>query len=316
MSSAAPPTSSSGASADFAPDPVVGIIEGAGHRAGAGVVEVARLAAAAHAQRQAASRAENELVNRSTFVWALGRADVEVRTALGMSGLDVDEWGAEIGIVGKPRPTGEPYGLAEELTRALRTYVSQTSTTQVTVSTWDLAVGVFEDIARHGGLVADRLRQFGTSAEMILADLRMPSSESGAELPLVRDVAPRRFGVQLPEGAEPGPYVPRDIDGLLAAQLEMRSPVVAVVAPAVSGAIRTVYEALCLVRPDDRILLLHEWLEGRTGDQQPRLGEVEALVSSGADVVWVRNLGEMVLLHPVLEEWFPRRARRARRARR
>jgi len=306
MSSAAPPPSSSGPPVVELPDPVVEIIVGAGHRVGPGVVECAQLAAAAHTQRRADNRADWPEVNRSTFVWALGSVDVEVRAALDVSGIDVDEWGREIGIVGDHRPSGEPYALAEELARAIRTFVARPSKAQLTVTTWSLAVAVFEDIARHGGLVADRLRQFGTSAEVVLADLRMPSTQGGgaSELPLVREVDARRFGVQLPRGQAPKPYVARDVDPELGRQLRERVPVVSVIARGASGAIRTVFEVLRRERPDDRILLLHEWLEGRTGNRQPSPEEVASVLDGGADVVWVSNLADLLLLHPVLEGWF------------
>ncbi|MFW5473062.1 KAP family P-loop NTPase fold protein [Knoellia sp. CPCC 206450] len=306
MSSAAPPPSSSGPPTVDLPDPVAEIIVGAGHRVGPRVLECAQLAAAAHAERHASRRADGPAVNRSTFIWALGRVDVEVRSALDVSGVDIDEWGRELGIAGDGRPTGEPYALAVELDRAIRAFVTRPSKMQLTVTTWALAVAVFEDVTRHGGLAADRLRQFGTSAEAVLADLRMPSPDDvgAGDLPLVREVEPRRFGVQVAEGVSPAPYVPRDIDPELDQRLREREPVVAVEAPVGSGAIRTVYEALRRERPEDRVLLLHEWLADRMGDQQPGVDELERLMSSGADVVWLRNLGELLDLHPVLDTWF------------
>lgn len=293
------------------PDPVVMIIEGAGHQADPRVHECSLLAAAAHGQRYQGHRADGPLVNRSTFLWALGRVDDIVRAALGDNGVEVDALGDLLGITRNPSPPTEPYALADELTRAMRNFVAQPRKLQLVITPWALAVAVLEDIAAHGGLAGERLGRFGTSAEAVLATLRRlrtqgPEREDSTadSLPLMRDVTPRQFGVQLPDGAEPRPYVRRDIDDQLDRQLREHLPVIAVVAPAVSGAIRTVYEALLRQRPNDRVLLLHEWLLGRTGDQHSRPDEFQNRLSSGAEVVWVRNLGELVLRQPILLDWF------------
>ncbi len=121
----------------------------------------------------------------------------------------------------------------------------------------------------------------------------------------MKDVSPRRFGVLLPAGTDvPGPYVGRDADEELRRQLREGQPVVTLVAPPVSGAIRTAYEALLRERADDRVLLLHEVLEDRSGPDPVRDDEFESLLASGAEVVWVRNLGDLLRRHPALESWF------------
>jgi hypothetical protein len=309
--SGAPRPASWGSSSVYMPDPVVEIIKAAGHQADQRVRESSVLAAAVHEQRYQGGRADGPLVNRSTFLWALGHDDDTVRAALEENGVEIDTLGTALGITGDYRPPTEPYALADELTRALQTFVKRAGKRQLVVTPWALAAAVLEDIAAYGGIAGERLGRFGTSAEAILATLRRLRTEGfgqndsrASPAPLMRDVTPRQFGVQLPNGAEPRPYVRRDIDGELDRQLREQLPVVAVVAPAVSGAIRSVYEALLRQRPNDRVLLLHEWLKGRAGDQQPRPEEFEKLLTSGADVVWVRNLGELTLLHPVLVDWF------------
>ena len=309
-------------STDVALDPVVAIIEGAGHTVGPGVVECAELAAAAHAQRLADGRADGAAVNRSTFLWAVGRLDMSVRTALQQSGIRLEALENLLGIRVETADGVGPYELADDLSRALRTLAQKSSMTRLTFTPWFLAVAVLDDVVAHGGLLGDRIRRLGADPQAVLDNLQrlvpdeVPTEgtaddgsgpDSGA-LVRMSEVAPRRFGVVLPLGAEPRPYVPRDVDGELRQQLRERLPVVTVVAPGVSGAIRTVYEALRAERPDDRVLLLHEWLEGRTGERQPSPQEVAELLGSGPDVVWVRNLGELILLHPVLEGWFRSRS--------
>ena len=132
-----------------------------------------------------------------------------------------------------------------------------------------LGVAVLEDVQANGtGLLGDRLGRLGADLEAILGALRSPTTDSAGEtvsstddVPLVRvrDLAPRRFGVQLPPDADrPGPYVARDVDDELERLLNARSPVVTVIAPPLSGAIRAVFEALRRVLPDDHVLLVHE----------------------------------------------------------
>jgi hypothetical protein len=301
---------------DTAPDPVVAIIERAGLTVGPGVAECVALAAGAHAQRYDSEHADRPLVNRSTFLWALARTDGVVRAALTENRVDVDSFGRkELNISGDPVPSTDPYGLDPELTRALETYL-QPSTTQPMVTPRSLALAVLGDVVAFGGLLDSRLRNAGADPAAIVNSLLRqaqvdpstvdpsPSTPQG-ELPLMKDITPERFGVVVPQGRTgPRPYVERDIDAEPRRQLRDHRPVVTVVAPGASGAYRTVYEALSQERPDAPVLLLHEWLEGRTGERQPGPGEVETLLRSGAEVVWVRNLGELVLLHPVLEAWF------------
>jgi hypothetical protein len=288
----------------------VAIIEGAGHRVGPEVVECASLAAAAHAQRFEDGRADASAVNRSTFLWALGRADDTVRAALEWNGVRLEALQELLGIRDEQRPLTGPYELAEDLTRALLTFVDAPRKMQLTLTPWSLAVAVLEDVVAHGGLLGDRLRRLGAEPDALLGTLQASPAEGswhgdGPPLPRMRELTPRRFGVQLPGGQDdPGPYVPRDIDGELDRRLREHLPVVAVVAPVASGAIRTVYEALRRERPGDEVLLLHEWLETRTGADGVGPGDLERMVTSGADVVWVRNLGELLRAHPALETWF------------
>ncbi|CAN7243323.1 KAP family P-loop NTPase fold protein [Knoellia sp. LjRoot47] len=305
-----PPPPPGSASVGDVPDPVVAMIEAAGLVVGPGVAECDALAAAAHGERYSGSRADGPLVNRSTMLWALGRTDDGVRAALAENGVDIDRFGREeLKITGEPVPTTEPFGLDRELTRALTTYV-QPSASQRTVIPWSLAIAVLGDVVAHGGLLDTRLRKWGAEPEAIVRTLlRMtpgetPPSTPADELPRMREVSPQRFGVQLRAGDELRPYVRRDADDELDRQLREGEPVVTIIAPAVSGAARTAYEALLRGRGDDRVLLLHEVVEGRVGDNQIRADELEALLTSGAEVVWVRNLGELLFLHPALEEWF------------
>ncbi|WP_404386482.1 hypothetical protein LL946_07890 [Knoellia locipacati] len=307
-----PPPGSGNVSTDVALDPVVAIIEGAGHQADPRVVECAAAAAAAHAQRLEDRRADGAAVNRSTFLWALGRGDDMVRAALEQNSVRVEALQNLLGIRAEQRPLTGTYALAEDLERALRNFVEPTRGMGLMLTPWSMGVAVLQDVVANGGLLGDRLRRLGTSAEAVLATLRSLLLEASGPpdgaldfLTLMRDIPPRRFGVVLPPGeAEPRPYVPRDVDRELRRQLQEQLPVVTVVAPATSGAIRTVYEALRAERANDRVLLLHEWLEGRTGERQPRHEDIERRMVNGADVVWVRNLGELVLLHPALEGWF------------
>ncbi|WP_147063445.1 KAP family P-loop NTPase fold protein [Knoellia locipacati] len=298
-----------------APDPVVAMIETAGLTVGPGVADSVALAAAAHGQRYSGRRADGPLVNRSTFLWALGRTDDRVRAALAENGITVEALADLLGIGEDLAPSREPYGLDRELTRALTTYL-QPSTAQPTVTPWSLALAVLGDVVAFGGLLDTRLRGMGADPTAIVNSLLRhtpvdpspvdpsPSTPQG-DLPVMKDITPERFGVVVPQGRTgPRPYVERDVDPELRRQLREHVPVVTVVAPGASGAYRTVYEALSRERPDAPVLLLHEWLEGRTGERQPDPGEIETLLRSGAEVVWVRNLGELVLLHPVLEAWF------------
>ncbi len=91
---------------------------------------------------------------------------------------------------------------------------------------------------------------------------------------------------------------------MLRQQLRERLPVVAVVAPPMSGAIRTVYEALRRERPDDRVLILHEWLAERDASGGVTPEDSTDLLSTGADLVWVKNLGELASRNPVVKDWF------------
>jgi hypothetical protein len=124
----------------------------------------------------------------------------------------------------------------------------------------------------------------------------------------VRDLPPRRFGVQLPSDADgPGPYVARDVDVDLDRLLREGPPVVTVVAPPMSGAIRAVYEALRRVRPDDQVLLLHELLDAQGAGSKVSAEDLDQLRSSGATAVWVRDLRVFLDASPVFEDWFHRR---------
>jgi len=292
---------------DTAPDPVVAIIEGAGLTVGPGVAECVALAAAAHDERYDSGQADRPLVNRSTFLWALGREDDVVRAALAENGVDVDRFGRDVlHITNDPLPSTEPYGLDRELTRALETYL-QPSTAQPTVTPWSLALAVLGDVVAFGGLLDTRLRGMRADPTAIVNSLlrQAPAGPPDeAPLPTLREVTPQRFGVQLRPGADPLPYVRRDADDELDRQLREHLPVVTIVAPAVSGAIRSAYEGLQRERADDHVLLLHEKLEGRVGSHQIRVEELDRWLASGAEVVWVRNFGDLVLLHPALEDWF------------
>ncbi|EAP97903.1 hypothetical protein JNB_13103 [Janibacter sp. HTCC2649] len=293
-------------------DPVVAIIENAGHEADPRVLEIARLAAAAHAQRLVDRRADGSAVNRSTFLWALARMDDRVRTALERNSVGLGAWQNEIGIRTEQAPHVGPYVLSADLERALRTYVGSPQAGPLTVTPSSLAVAVLEDIVAHGGLVGDRLITLGTTADAVLSTLRgggtdgssgQPEAE-GDDLPRMRDITPLQFGVVLPpDTSDPGPYVPRDVDDALRQQLREGLPVVAVVAPPVSGAVRTVYEALRRERSDDRVLLLHEALNPVRSDRATSVEDLDRLLAKGPDVVWVRVLGELVRLDSVVRDW-------------
>ncbi|MEO7267920.1 MAG: P-loop NTPase fold protein [Knoellia sp.] len=315
MSQAPSPGSSSSGSTPYgnARDPVVAIIEDAGHEADSQVIECAQLAAAAHAQRAEDGKADGRAVNRSTFLWALGRVDYSVRAALESRGVQLAALQNLLGIRDEPPGLRDAYELAEDLARALRTFAQRPSKMQLTITPLSLAVAVLEDVLTHGGLLGDRLRRLGADPDGVLAQLRhaqgFDSGPTGddpgaSSLPLMRDITARQFGVVLPPGTEDaGPYVPRDIDDVLRRQLRERLPVVAVVAQVGSGAIRTVYEGLRQERPDDRVLLLHEWLGEREGAGGVTPEDVDRLLSSGADLVWVRSFGELADRNPIVKDW-------------
>ena len=308
------PDSSGSVTVEAAPDPVVGIITSAGLIADRRVHECSTLAAGAHLQRFEDDRADERVVNRSTLLWALWRLDDTVRDALEQNSLRVEDFEEQLGISGNPPPLTGPFELGKDLTRALRTFVAVPRKMRLTITPTLLGVAVLEDVVANGGLLRERLRRLGADAGAVLDALRSlmtdgpePEGEiQNAPLVRVRDLAPRRFGVQFPPDAEgPGPYVARDVDVELDGLLREHPPVVAVVAPVMSGAIRAAYEALRRVSPDDQVLLLHELLDAQGGSQVSS----EDLDQFGgtADVVWVRNVREFMLASPVFEDWFRRR---------
>ncbi|MFC7485447.1 P-loop NTPase fold protein [Knoellia sp. CPCC 206453] len=322
--SQSPSSSSSGASSTpygDPRDPVVAIIENAGHEVDPRVIECAHLAATAHAQRLRDGRADGRAVNRSTFLVALGWVDDDVRVALFQNRIHLEALQSLLGISDEHSPFTGQYELAEDLERAFRTYIAKPRKMQLIVTPWSLAEAILEDVVAHGGLLGDRLKRLGTDAGSVLLSLRLPPTErrgsepepgpepepepETADLPLMRDITARQFGVVLPPGTDdPGPYVPRDIDDVLRRQLRERLPVVTVVAQVGSGAIRTAYEALCRERPDDRVLLLHEFLDPLRSDGSVTLEDLDRRLASDADVIWIRFLGELVALNPIVKDWF------------
>ena len=309
--SEAPPPVLKSASMGAPVDPVVAIIEDAGHIAGPGVVECGLWAATAQAQRLRDGRADGPAVNRSTFLWALAQIDASVHKALGQNGIRAEALGSLLGIRAEPDLVSEPYELAHELDRALRTFAENPRKLQLTLTPWSLAVAVMEDVVAHGGLLGERLTSMGASLDGVLSSLRgllIEGADLGvwshdAPLPLMRDITPSEFGVLLAPGAtDAGPYVPRDVDVEVRRQLRERLRVVAVLGRPGSGAIRTVYEAMRRERPDDRVLLLHQFVAAET-DPSARLAELDRALAQGADVVWIRFLGELIRLRPVVREW-------------
>jgi hypothetical protein len=94
------------------------------------------------------------------------------------------------------------------------------------------------------------------------------------------------------------PYFPRDVDQDLRAALEARPPAVLVVAQSMSGAARTIYEALQKACPDKRLLLADELVASSLGVTP------EELLLSDSDLVWVPNLGRLAQQMPELRKWF------------
>lgn len=310
------PDSSGDVNVEAATDPVVEIITSAGLIADRRVHECALLAAAAHRQRFENQRADERAVNGSTFLWALWRQDETVRTALEQTSVRLTDFETLLGITGNLRPLTDPIELGEDLARALRTFVDVPRKMQLTVTLPVLGVAILQDVVANGGFLGDRLRRLGTDAGAVLDALLLlmtdtPESEDetkGAPLVRVRDLTPRRFGVQLPSGSDdPGPYVARDVDVDLDQLLRERPPVVAVAAPPMSGATRAVYEALRRVRPDDQVLLLHEFLDAEGVSSKVSAEDLDRLRRRGVDVVWVRDLRVFLDSSPVFEDWFHRR---------
>ena len=275
----------------------------------------AALAAAAHRQRYESNRAEGSAVNRSTFLWALGRLDETVRSALEKNQVGLEDFTGLLGIIGDPEPLTGTFELSADLARAVRSGASAGRGRSVTPAM--LAVAVLQDVQDNtSGLLGERLVRLGGDPGAILGALRSSTTDTGggassstSDVPLVRvrDLTPRRFGVQLPPDADrPGPYVARDADHELERLLSARSPVVTVIAPPLSGAIRAVFEALRRVLPDGQVLLVHELVAGE-GRSEIGPDDLDRLRSSGADVVWVRNLRELLDSSPVFEEWFRQR---------
>ncbi|GAA3620950.1 KAP family P-loop NTPase fold protein [Microlunatus ginsengisoli] len=314
--SSEPSSRSSSATAAPPNDPVTDVLTSAGLTVDPRVGDCVLLAAAAHRQRFETKSADGPALNRSTFLWALWWLDGTVRAALDDHGGRIEDFEKLLGVTGNPGPAPDHIELGGELTRALRAFVADPSTPAGVVTPGLLGVAILRDVEVNGGLLADRLRDLRIDAARALDTLRILSvdqSEPAAvigQVPLPRmwDVTPRRFGVHLPADAdEPGPYVARDADVELDRSLSEQVPVVAVVAPPMSGAIRAVFEALRRRRPDDRVLLLHELLDSGPGHPPLDAADLDRLWGSGAGVVWVRDLRELLDASPVFEDWFRRR---------
>jgi len=262
------------------------------------------LAASAHRGRYAAGRADSQAVNRSTYLWALARSDGAVGDALERSGVTAAGLADELGIADDSQPYGGSFELGADMDRALRSYLASSANNVDTVTTRDLAVAILTDVVESPwtGLLLPRLRKLGAAPDEVIASLvGAPSPSSISPVVRIRDVTPSRFGVQLlPEIGHPGPYVERDVDAELDRLLTSDTPVVAVLADRMSGAIRTVFEALRRTRPNDQVLLTHELL----ADDATKPDDLEHLMGRGADVVWVRDLGQLALELPVFRRWF------------
>ena len=314
--SSEPPRRSGSATAVSPDDPVTEVITGAGLTVDARVHECSQLAASAHRQRFRTRHADAPAVDRSTFLWALWRMDEAVRAALEQNSARLEDFETMLGITANPEPVSDPFQLSRELARALRASTADVPVTGTAVTPTMLGAAVLRDVAVDDGLLGDRLRRLGTDAGRVLDTLRRHlADQTGRDAvtgddPLlpVRELTPQRFGVHLPAGAdEPGPYVGRDVDVELDRLLSERTPVVAVVAPPWSGAIRTVYESLRRTRPGDRVLLVHELLDPAWTGVRLDTGYLDRAWGGDADVVWVRSLREFLDAAPVFAEWFGRR---------
>ena len=253
---------------------------------------------------------------RSAGVRSCGRSDEvdeTVRAALEASGVRLDEFAGLLGVSDDPKPLTGTFELSADLTRAVQNFVSETRGT-MTVTPAMLGMAVLQDVQnRTGGRLGGRLRRLGAEPGAVLDALSGPATYHTGETrgstqdgPIVRYATSRRdgSGCDLPPDADrPGPYVARDVDDELDRLLRDRAPVVAVVASPLSGAVRAVFESLRRTLPDDRVLLTHELLTGE-GRNQVGAQEIDRLLSSGPDVVWVRNLPGLLVGSPVYEEWF------------
>ena len=295
-------------------DPIAQLFEQAGLELDPVARGAALLAAAAQRQLFENGRSTSGLVSRSTLLWALASRDDVVRRALARSGLTYEGLTELLGITGEPEPVSATFEITADVHRALKTISAspQESEVPAQITPSMLAEAVLEDVREVPGLLAGRLGVSGTDAAEVLAALHgtavpTPDEPSTEAVPILRmaDHDARRFGVQLPdEVLRPSPYVVRDVDAALDRALSDRRPTVTIVAPPVSGASRAVYESLLRVLPNARVLLTQELIDGGrdvTGH------DLDVLLTSGADVVWVRNLRTLVERSPVFADWFPRR---------
>ncbi len=263
----------------------------------AGLEEVTQLAAGA--QRLLADRGSSDRhqLIRSTLLWALWANDPDVESAFAGFRSQPQDLAEILGLPDRVAPLVGLFQIDSNLQEALRRGLADRRHGEV-ITGRRLAEALVRSVVDGvPGLLEGRLRELRIDPARLLENLRSPSAASLA--PLVRDVTPEEFGVAVPDDGSMPAYFRRDVDDRLDELLASRPPAVVVIAPAMSGAVRTVYEALRRTCADDR-LVLAKGLE--TTDE----AQAERLLLSGARLVWIPDLGDLAR-SSMLRDWFSRR---------